>query len=90
MPLFILKHTMLVFNYSAYYDKGKHNLQCIHRYMLRSKDISTKICYFKSLVAELAPPHVQSAWGSKGEMVRVVRLAVCCNYFSKKKKKINK
>ena len=46
MPLFILKHTMLVFNYSAYYDKGKHNLQCINRYMLRSKDISTKICYF--------------------------------------------
>ena len=42
----------------------------------------------KGLVTELAPPHAQSAWGSRGENVRAVRLvASCCNYFSKKKKK---
>ena len=39
----------------------------------------------KSLVAELASPHAQSAWGSKGEMVQVAGLAACCNYFSKNK-----
>ena len=43
----------------------------------------------KSLVAELAPPHAQSAWGSRGERVRATGLAACCNYFSKKKKKFN-
>ena len=41
----------------------------------------------KGLVTELAPPHVQSAWGSREERIRVVGLAACCNYFSKKKKK---
>ena len=41
----------------------------------------------KGLIAELAPPHAQSVWGSRGEMVRATGLAVCCNYFSKKKKK---
>ena len=41
----------------------------------------------KGLVTELAPPYVQSAWGSKGEMIQVAGLAACCNYFSKKKKK---
>ena len=41
----------------------------------------------KGLIAELAPPHVQSDWGSRGERVRVVGLAACCNYSSKKKKK---
>ena len=40
----------------------------------------------KNLVAELAPPHVQSAWGSRGERVRAVELAACYNYFPKKKK----
>ena len=40
----------------------------------------------KGLVAKLGPPYIKSAWGSKGERVRVARLAVCCNYFSKKKK----
>ena len=40
----------------------------------------------KDLVAELTPPYAQSAWGSRGERVRVAGLAVCCNYFSKKKK----
>ena len=39
----------------------------------------------KSLVAELASPHAQSAWGSKGEMVQIAGLAACCNYFSKNK-----
>ena len=27
-----------------------------------------------------------SAWGFRGKRVRVVGLAACCNYFSKKKK----
>ena len=40
----------------------------------------------KGVVAELASPHVQSAWGSRGKNVRAVGLTVCCNYFSKKKK----
>ena len=38
----------------------------------------------KGLVAELAPPHAQSAWGSKKERVRTVGLAARCNYLSKK------
>ena len=42
--------------------------------------------YAKDLVVELTPPHVYSAWGFKAEMVRVAGLAVCCIYFSKKKK----
>ena len=42
----------------------------------------------KGLVAKLGPPYVKSAWGSKGKRVRVARLAVCCNYFSKKKKQL--
>ena len=42
----------------------------------------------KGLVAKLALPHVQSAWGSRGERIRAVGLAACYNYFSKKKKKI--
>ena len=44
----------------------------------------------KGLIAKLAPPHVQSAWGSRGERVRAAGLAACCNYFSKKKKKKGK
>ena len=39
----------------------------------------------KGLVAELAPPHAQSAWGSRGERIRAAGLAVYYNYFSKKK-----
>ena len=42
----------------------------------------------KGLAAKLALPHVLSAWGSREEMVRAARLAVCCNYFYKKKKKM--
>ena len=42
------------------------------------------------LVAELAPSHVHSVWGSRGERVRAAGLAACCNYFSKKKKKKKK
>ena len=40
--------------------------------------------YVKCLVIELAPPHVQSAWGSRGKRVRPAGLAACYNYFSKK------
>ena len=36
----------------------------------------------KGLVAELTPPHVQSAWGFKREWVQAAGLAACCNYFS--------
>ena len=34
----------------------------------------------KVLVAELEPPHAQSAWGFRGERVRGARLAACYNY----------
>ena len=44
----------------------------------------------KGLVAELAPPYGQNTWESRRKGVRAARLAVCCNYFSKKKKKIAK
>ena len=44
--------------------------------------------YF-NMLAELAPPHVQSAWVSRRERVRAAGLAACCNYFSKKKKKVS-
>ena len=40
-------------------------------------------------VNELAPPHAQSAWGSRGEKVRVAGLAAYYNYFSKRKKKLH-
>ena len=43
----------------------------------------------KGLVAELTPPHAQSACGFRGERVRTVGLAICCNYFSKKKKSMD-
>ena len=39
----------------------------------------------KGLVAELAPPYVQSAWGSRGEKVQATGLVACCNYFFKNK-----
>ena len=42
--------------------------------------------FAKGPVVKLAPPHAQSAWGFRGERVRVARLAACYNYFSKKKK----
>ena len=38
-------------------------------------------------VTELAHPHKQSSWRSKGKRVRTAELVACCNYFSKKKKK---
>ena len=41
----------------------------------------------KGLVVELASPHAQSAWGSRGERARAVGLTACCNYLLKKKKK---
>lgn len=40
----------------------------------------------KGLVAELVPSHVQNAWVSREERVRIAGLAACCNYFKKKKK----
>ena len=49
--------------------------------------LSIKFCKnAKSLVVELIPPHVQSAWRFRGERVRIAGLTTCCNYFSKKKK----
>ena len=43
--------------------------------------------FAKGLVTELAPLHIQSVWRFRGERIQAVRLAACCNYFSKKKKK---
>ena len=37
----------------------------------------------KGPIAELAPPHVQSAWEFRRERIRVAGLAACCNYFQK-------
>ena len=45
--------------------------------------IQTRVKDAKGLVAELAPPHTQNAWRSRGERVRAARLAVCCNYLLK-------
>ena len=38
----------------------------------------------KSLEAELAPPHAQSAWGSRDERVQAARFAAYSNYLLKK------
>ena len=55
--------------------------------ILSLPSITNVITTIKGLVAELAPPHAQNAWGSRGERVRTAELAACCNYFSKKEKK---
>lgn len=54
-------------------------------YFQRYRFHNSIIFYFvvKGLVIELTPPHVQSARESKEERVRAVRLASCCDYFSK-------
>ena len=38
----------------------------------------------KVLIAELAPPHAESAWGCRGEKIRATGLAAYYNYLSKK------
>ena len=43
----------------------------------------------KGLVAKLTLPNVQSIWGFREERVRATNLVACCNYLSKKKKKVN-
>ena len=43
----------------------------------------------KGLVADLTHFHVQNVWGSRGERVRVAKLAAYCNYPKKKKKNYN-
>ena len=45
-----------------------------HLYLLKI------ILIAKGFVAELAPPHVQSAWRSSGKKIQVVGLTACCNY----------
>ena len=65
------------------------------KYFIWQKILSVKLkvihklfCFFaKGLVSELTYSHAQSAWGFRGERVRVAGLAACCNYCSKKKKK---
>ena len=42
----------------------------------------------KGFVADLTHFHVQNVWGSRGERVRVAKLAAYCNYPKKKKKTI--
>ena len=59
---------------------------CCWSYFLSSQTYILLPHIAKGLVAELAPPHVQSAWGFRGERVGVTGLAACCNYLSKKKK----
>ena len=44
----------------------------------------------KSLIAELTPPYIQSAWRFKKEMVRTAGLVACCNYLSKTEHLLNK
>ena len=58
-------------------------------YLLSTMTLLTQFCksHAKGLEAELAPPHAQSAWGSRGERIRAAGLVTCCNYFSKKKKR---
>ena len=38
--------------------------------------------FVKGFVAELSPPHAQSAWGFRGERIQAAGLAVCYNYLS--------
>ena len=57
-----------------------------YRHVILLEQLSNLIVA-KGLVADLALPQVQSAWGFRGERVRVAGLITCCNYFSKKKKK---
>ena len=38
--------------------------------------------FIKGFVAELSPPHAQSAWGFRGERIQTAGLAVCYNYLS--------
>ena len=38
--------------------------------------------FIKGFVAELSPPHAQSAWGFRGERIQAAGLAVCYNYLS--------
>ena len=47
-------------------------------------DILKEIWSVKGFIVKLTPSHVQSAWGSREESVRVAGLAACCNYFKKK------
>ena len=55
-------------------------------FLVKNLMLGNEVWIAKSLAVELAPPHAQSAWGSRGKSVRAAGLAACCNYFSKKKK----
>ena len=71
-----------IYIYFFFFKKKKKKLMLKQMYQL----LSIKFCKnAKSLVVELIPPHVQSAWRFKGERVRTAGLTTCCNYFSKKK-----
>ena len=41
----------------------------------------------KCIITKLTSLHTQIVWGSKGEIVRVMVLTVCCNYLKNKKNK---
>ena len=56
-----------------------------YRHVILLEQLSNLIVA-KGLVAKLALPHMQSAWGFRGERVWAVGLAAYWNYFSKKKK----
>lgn len=40
----------------------------------------------KGIITDLKPPHIQSVWGYKREIVWTMGLVACCNYLSRKKK----
>ena len=41
---------------------------------------TNEVVIAKSFIAELSLSHAQSAWGLRGEIVRITRLTACCNY----------
>ena len=59
-----------------------------YRHVILLEQLSNLIVA-KGLVANLALPHVQNAWGVRGERVQTAGLVAYCNYFSKKKKEVN-
>lgn len=48
--------------------------------------ISAYVVRAKGIVTDLKPPHKQSVWGYKREIVWTMGLVACCNYLSRKKK----
>ena len=77
----MFKSLISCYNYIELSTKKNHKFNHLSNYIHESNFVA------KGLVAELAPPHTQSTWGSRGKRVRAAGLAACHNYLSKKKKK---